>query len=131
MQEASHTAKAPLLGLTPEQLKKVVAEAGLPAFTAKQMASWLYAKRVRSIDEMTNLSKAARAWLSEHYEVGLIPYAECFTSRDGTKKYLFPVAEGEMVERMQDGLPVLYDRTGRVARQSVRRSHSLPIFRRG
>ena len=98
MQEASHTAKAPLLGLTPEQLKKVVAEAGLPAFTAKQMASWLYAKKVRSIDEMTNLSKAARAWLSEHYEVGLIPYAECFTSRDGTKKYLFPVAEGEMVE---------------------------------
>ena len=84
--------------MTPEQLKKVVAEAGLPAFTAKQMASWLYAKKVRSIDEMTNLSKAARAWLSEHYEVGLIPYAECFTSRDGTKKYLFPVAEGEMVE---------------------------------
>lgn len=98
MQEASHIAKAPLLGLTPEQLKQVVAEAGLPAFTAKQMASWLYAKKVRSIDEMTNLSKAARAWLSERYEVGLIPYSECFTSRDGTKKYLFPVAEGEMVE---------------------------------
>ncbi len=86
------------MGLTPEQLKKVVAEAGLPAFTAKQIASWLYAKKVRSIDEMTNLSKDARAWLSERYEVGLIPYSECFTSHDGTKKYLFPVAEGEMVE---------------------------------
>lgn len=98
MQDAPHTAKVPLLGMTPEQLKTVVAEAGLPAFTAKQIASWLYAKKVRSIDEMTNLSKAARAWLSEHYEVGLIPYAECFTSSDGTKKYLFPVAEGEMVE---------------------------------
>lgn len=91
-------ARQALLGLTPEQLKTVVARAGLPAFTARQIASWLYVKKVRSIDEMTNLSKTARAWLSEHYEIGLTPYAECLTSSDGTKKYLFPVAGGEMVE---------------------------------
>ena len=90
--------KSALLGLDPEQLKKIVLAEGLPAFTAVQIASWLYAKRVSSLEEMTNLSKAARAKLSEKYEVGRIAPAACFTSADGTKKYLFPVGEGEIVE---------------------------------
>lgn len=47
---------------------------------------------------MTNLSKAARASLAESYEVGLKPWSDCFTSSDGTKKYLFPVGRGEIVE---------------------------------
>ena len=38
-----------------EQLKNVVAELGMPAFTAKQIAEWIYAKKVRSIDEMTSI----------------------------------------------------------------------------
>lgn len=92
------TDKKALLGLSPGQLKEIVSQAGLPAFTASQIASWLYAKKVRSIDGMTNLSKAARASLAENYEVGLKPWTDCFTSADGTKKYLFPVGEGEVVE---------------------------------
>ncbi len=68
-----------------------MAEEGLPGFTAKQIAQWLYVKKVRSIDEMTNLSKAARASLSEKYEVGVTPYAGLQVSSDGTRKYLFPV----------------------------------------
>ena len=61
--------KIKLLGKNLDELKKVVAEAGLPGLTAKQIAQWLYQKKVRSIDDMTNLSKAARASLSERYEV--------------------------------------------------------------
>lgn len=83
--------KIRLLGKNLEELKKLVAEEGLPGFTAKQIAQWLYVKKVRSIDEMTNLSKAARAALSEKYEVGLSEYAGLQISSDGTKKYLFPV----------------------------------------
>ena len=52
--------KTPLLGLTIDELRSVAAEVGLPAFAAKQMASWLYQKGVTSIDEMTNISLAAR-----------------------------------------------------------------------
>ena len=63
----------------------------MPGFTAKQIAQWLYQKKVRSIDDMTNLSKAARAALAEKYEVGMIEYAGLQLSSDGTKKYLFPV----------------------------------------
>ena len=84
--------KIKLLGKNLDELKKLVAEEGLPGFTAKQIAQWLYVKKVRSIDDMTNLSKAARARLSEKYEVGVTPYAGLQVSSDGTKKYLFPVS---------------------------------------
>lgn len=83
--------KVKLLGKNLDELKALVAEEGLPGFTAKQIAQWLYVKKVRSIDDMTNLSKAARATLSEKYEVGVTPYAGLQISTDGTKKYLFPV----------------------------------------
>ncbi len=83
--------KIKLIGKNLEELKRIVAEEGLPGFAARQIAQWLYVKKVRSIDEMTNLSKAARASLSEKYEVGVIPYAGLQVSSDGTRKYLFPV----------------------------------------
>lgn len=83
--------KKKLLGKNLDELKKLVAEEGLPGFTAKQIAQWLYVKKVRTIDEMTNLSKAARQKLSEKYEVGVTPYVGLQVSSDGTRKYLFSV----------------------------------------
>ena len=83
--------KIRLLGKNPEELKTVAQEAGLPKFAAGQMAQWLYAKKVRSIDEMTNISKEGRARLAERYEVGVTEYSGLQVSSDGTKKYLFPV----------------------------------------
>ena len=63
----------------------------MPAFTAKQIAQWLYEKHVSEIDEMTNLSKQNRERLSEHFEVGAMAPLQCQRSKDGTVKYLFPV----------------------------------------
>ena len=83
--------KKRLLGLTPMELKAIVGSLGMPAFTARQIAQWLYAKHVKSIDEMTNLSKQNRALLAEQYEVGIMPPIDCQRSKDGTIKYLFPV----------------------------------------
>ena len=83
--------KKRLLGLTPTELKAVVGSLGMPAFTARQLAQWLYEKHVSSIDDMTNLSKQNRQRLAEAYEVGLMPPVECQRSKDGTVKYLFPV----------------------------------------
>ena len=54
------TDKKVLLGLTTAELKQVAQELGMPAFTGGQIAKWLYEKNVRSIDEMTNLSKQNR-----------------------------------------------------------------------
>jgi len=80
-----------LLGMTPAELKTVVAQLGMPPFAARQIAQWLYDKHVANIDEMTNLSKVNRERLQAAYEVGLMAPADCQRSKDGTIKYLFPV----------------------------------------
>jgi len=88
----------PLFGKTLSELQEIVVQAGLPRFTAAQIADWLYPKRVASIEEMTNLSKKARAWLSENYEVGIRMPQKVQVSSDGTKKYLFAAGPGKFVE---------------------------------
>ncbi|MBQ6770626.1 MAG: 23S rRNA (adenine(2503)-C(2))-methyltransferase RlmN [Bacteroidales bacterium] len=82
-----------LLGKAPAEIQEVVEKLELPRFTGKQLVDWIYNKRCASFDEMTNLSKSARALLSEQYVVGLTaPLKEQF-STDGTKKYLFAAGE--------------------------------------
>ena len=83
--------KQRLLGMTLAELKDVAKSLGMPAFTGGQMAQWLYVKHVKSIDEMTNLSKQNRERLKEAYEVGCMPPADSQHSVDGTVKYLLPV----------------------------------------
>ena len=79
----------PLLGMTLEGLQAVAAEAGLPRYAAGQIARRLYQHRATTIDEMTELSRAARSRLKERYTVGRhAPIAEAL-SADGTGKYLF------------------------------------------
>ncbi|MBQ5830350.1 MAG: 23S rRNA (adenine(2503)-C(2))-methyltransferase RlmN [Alistipes sp.] len=90
--------KPSLYGLTLDELGDLCAKHSLPRFAAGQIARWLYTQRVRDIDQMTNLSKAARAILSENYELGLTPPLKESCSADGTKKYLFRTSEGEYIE---------------------------------
>ena len=90
--------KRRLIGLTSQQLKEVAEEMGLPKFTASQIAKWLYQAGATSIDEMTNISKAGRARLSERYCVGTMPPLDSQRSVDGTIKYLFPTENGKFVE---------------------------------
>ena len=90
--------KYPLLGMTLDELQSVVRGLGMPKFAAKQIASWLYDKKVNSIDEMTNLSLKHREALGAEYEVGGIPPVESMHSVDGTIKYLFQVGEKNFVE---------------------------------
>lgn len=90
--------KVNLLGKTLPQLQELCAAEGFPRFTAKQLCDWLYKKRVESIDAMTNLSLAQRARLNEMAYIGRETPVRCQVSRDGTKKYLFPVLDGHYVE---------------------------------
>lgn len=80
-----------LLGKTLEELQEVALAVGLKKFAAKQLANWLYVKRVTSFDEMTNISLSAREQLKQSYRIGRhMPIAHV-ESKDGTKKYLFQV----------------------------------------
>ena len=80
------------------QLQQLCADEGFPRFTAKQLCDWLYRKRVDSIDAMTNLSLAQRARLNEIAYIGRETPMRCQVSKDGTKKYLFPVLDSHFVE---------------------------------
>ena len=100
--------KAKLLGMTPEELKAVAKDCGLPSYAAGQLAKWMYVKRVHSFAEMTDISRAGREALAEKYELGLIEPVAVAESSDGTRKYLFPVTAvvGRRREEMatSDGL---------------------------
>jgi len=87
-----------LFGKTLNELKVVCKEHGLPSFTAKQIADWMYKKDINSIDEMTNLSKKARAVLNEHFVFGTSKHVSVQESKDGTKKYLFKTPAGKFIE---------------------------------
>ncbi|MDR2969127.1 MAG: 23S rRNA (adenine(2503)-C(2))-methyltransferase RlmN [Tannerellaceae bacterium] len=90
--------KRPLLGMTLNELKDVVAKTGLPAYAAKQIADWLYKKHATDISEMTNIAADKRTLLAEKYEVGIYPPTEFVKSVDGTVKYLYRVGGKYFVE---------------------------------
>lgn len=87
-----------LLGLSLAELTDLAISMGMPKFTGKQLAEWLYVKRVCSIEEMTNISKNNRLLLAESYCVGRVAPITSQVSIDGTRKYLFKVASGGLVE---------------------------------
>lgn len=90
--------KTPLVGMTLARLREVAASVGARPFAAGQIARWLYQRRVRSIDEMTDLSKSVRQRLSEQYCIGLYEPKGMACSVDGTVKYLFDGAGGRDIE---------------------------------
>lgn len=84
--------------MTIDRLQEVAAECGMPRFAARQMADWLYVKRIADVDDMTNLSKKARETLSRRYCVGRAAPKASARSVDGTVKYLFDGKGGRDVE---------------------------------
>ena len=90
--------KKPLLGKTKSELEQLANELKMPSFAARQIADWLYKKKVGTIDAMTNLSLDRREKLKENYTVGRVDYSCRQASDDGTRKYLFPVSDDKFIE---------------------------------
>jgi 23S rRNA (adenine2503-C2)-methyltransferase len=90
--------KESLIGKTPEELQSLVCLYGMSAFTSKQIADWLYRKKVETIDEMTNISLAHRNKLKENYTIGRTRFVDKQESVDGTIKYLFPTSNKHFIE---------------------------------
>ena len=87
-----------LLGLSLAEIGNQVEMLNLPKFTAKQIADWIYVKRVRTIDEMTNISVRNRDILKKKFEVGVSMPIKSQVSEDGTQKLLFRTTEGKLIE---------------------------------
>ena len=86
--------KQSLIGLKPNELREIAVGCGLPAFVGKQLSDWLYSKKVKSLELMTNLSKAARRDLSAKFFIGCSEPVHRMSSVDGTVKYLYRTARG-------------------------------------
>ena len=94
--------RANLIGMTRPQLHAALVAAGTPEKQAKmrtgQVWQWLYHWGVRDFAAMTNLSKAYRALLAEHFTIELPEIVSRNVSADGTRKYLLRIAGGHEVE---------------------------------
>ena len=85
--------------LTLEELTEEIKALGEKAFRAKQMYEWMHVKLVRDFDEMTNVSKAFRDVCREHFSFTSLEAIRVQESAiDGTKKFLFALEDGNVVE---------------------------------
>jgi len=86
--------KQNIFDLSKEELSEIIK----PAFRAKQIYQWLYQKYVNSFDEMKNLPKELKDQLEAQYYLDPLVIAKVEESRDGSKKYLFALKDGNTVE---------------------------------
>lgn len=88
-----------LLGKNLGELQDVVTGAGFPRFRAKQVMDYLYKRFIFSFDEMAQLPKDMRTWLSENCQIGLPEIIDEKTAPDGqTKKLLLRLNDGSRIE---------------------------------
>ena len=81
-----------------EDLKQELIGLGEKAFRAEQIFKWLYVDKVKSFDEMTNLSLELREKLKQNYNICNYNILKKLESADGTKKYLFDILDGNAIE---------------------------------
>ncbi len=90
--------KKPLVGKTLEELRALIKLMGEPAFRADQLHHWMYVKNARTFEGMTNLAQSFRDKLAQQFVVGCFDLAEKQVSADGTRKYLFRLSDGQLIE---------------------------------
>ena len=91
--------KKDIKSLNLEELKVELESMGEKAFRAKQMYEWMHVKLARSFDEMTSLSAKFREQCKEKYEYTCVKPVRIQESKlDGTKKFLFELSDGNVVE---------------------------------
>lgn len=85
--------------LTLDELKEEMEKLGEKSFRAKQLYQWMHVKLARSFGEMTNLPLSLREKCAERYEYTSVKLVRLQESAiDGTKKYLFELTDGKLVE---------------------------------
>lgn len=90
--------KVNLLDMTEEDVEVFIQSIGEPKYRATQVLKWLYQGGALSFDDMTNLPKALRAKLGKVATVGALEVVAQQTSKDGTRKRAYRLADGQMIE---------------------------------
>jgi len=101
--------KTDIKSLVFSELQEQLRDLGEPSYRAGQIADWLYKKRIDTIDKMTNLSQALRRRLSETFTLGGIDLVRVLGASDTTRKFLFRLADGNLIESVLiPASPALY-----------------------
>jgi 23S rRNA (adenine2503-C2)-methyltransferase len=87
-----------LLALEPVHLEQVVRQLGWPPYRSRQILRWIYHRRARSIEDMTDLSRAERRQLGEVATIRRITECRALESGDGSRKFLMRLPDGLEVE---------------------------------
>lgn len=91
--------KTDIKSLTLPELVQEMEQIGEKKFRAAQLYEWLHKKLAESFTEMTNLSLSLREKCTEHFELTVLHTVQVQESKqDGTKKFLFELSDGNMVE---------------------------------
>lgn len=90
--------KRNLIGLDRAELTAALSAHGLEPFRTKQIWQWIYARGARQFDEMTNLSKAVRETLTQHFVINRPDMSRQQISNDGTRKWLVRMIDGQECE---------------------------------
>ncbi|MDR2045139.1 MAG: 23S rRNA (adenine(2503)-C(2))-methyltransferase RlmN [Clostridium sp.] len=91
--------KQDIKSFTLEELQAELTGRGEKPYRAKQMYEWMHKRAARSLDEMSNLSLEFRADCAQRYEYTvLVPEQEQESAANSTKKFLFRLQDGHMVE---------------------------------
>ncbi|HEX9564485.1 MAG TPA: 23S rRNA (adenine(2503)-C(2))-methyltransferase RlmN [Gemmatimonadaceae bacterium] len=94
--------KVNLLNITPDEandaLVEFLTDRGEPAYRARQVVHHLWQKPVRDFHEITTLSQALRDDLSDRFELPRLEIETEQRSSDGTRKFLFRLADGQAIE---------------------------------
>ena len=101
--------KINILDFDPERLSQELTESlGLRSFRSQQLIRWLYKKRVRSFDMMTDISLSVREALAERFTISRLDVEAIQHSNDGTKKFLFRLSDGSAIESVLIKQPQRY-----------------------
>ena len=101
--------KAEVRSLLFNELQEELHKLGEPSYRAKQIADWLYEKRVNSFDEMTDLPHNLRAQLANQFAFSKINIVRVLGSHDTTRKFLFRLSDGNLIESVLiPASPALY-----------------------
>lgn len=87
-----------LYTLSQPQLAELLEQWGHPAYRARQVWHWLYDKLVMSFDDMTDLPGSLREKLQHEASLGALTVAAENTSKDGTVKRLYELADNQLIE---------------------------------
>jgi len=90
--------KIDLKNLSPADFEGFVLKLGWEPYRAGQIMSWIYQKGVAEIDSMTNLSLSLREELNKVASLSSLRPSQVLVSEDDTKKYLFPLEDGGVIE---------------------------------